>query len=163
MIGHALASRGTPAEYEKKIIYFGKDKKKQPDHRPDVTYKMGTSEHYIDVTVCAVKQNGDYLKTATKTKEKQYEAEDGTSLKNLHIVAFDNAGNMAAGVNSYLRSIGCNNALIKAMQVCILKANEMCYKKVMCKVAEDLNTSRARGTRNLITSPNQIDDMLALY
>ena len=163
MIGHALASEGTPAEYEKKILYFGKDKKKEPDHRPDVTYKMDTSEHYIDVTVCSVREKGDYLKRAIQIKKNQYITKDGTILRNLHIVAFDNAGNMGAGVNSYLHSIGCTNALIKAMQVCILQANEKCYKKVMCKVAEDLNTSRVRGTRNLMTSPNQIDDMLSLY
>ena len=70
---------------------------------------------------------------------------------------------MGEGVYSYLRSVGCTNAIIKAMQIVVLRSNERCYTRVLRRLAEEKNTCRRGGLVRMMASPNQIDDMLSLY
>lgn len=159
MIGSALATQGVTAEYEKKPVMHTKE----TIHIPDVSYIKDTEEHHIDVTVCSAHAKGNPLHAAQHKKAKQYEIQGGQKLKNLHVVIFDNAARMGEGVYSYLRSVGCTNAIIKAMQIVVLRSNERCYTRVMRRLAEEKNTCRRGGLVRMMASPNQIDDMLSLY
>lgn len=158
IIGCALASRGTIAQYEKKPVNH-----KDVPHIPDITYQKDVEVHYIDVAVTYADPKGRRLRDMKSRKHTVYRSAGGKVSQNLHIVSLDNCAHLGEGVYNYLKSIGCTGAMVKAMQISVLSTNEKSFRKVMGKIAEGKNNCKLHGNKNLLILLNQIDDMLALY
>ena len=123
IIGCALASRGTVAQYEKKPVNH-----KDVPHIPDITYQKDVEIHYIDVAVTYTDPTGRRLRDVKSRKHTAYRSSRGTVPNNLHVVSFDNNAHIGAGVFEYLKSIGCTGAMVKP-----------------CKCASSARTKSASG------------------
>ena len=95
---------------------------------------------------------------AVAAKTYKYKKIWGRMFKNVHFVIFDNGGGPAEGVVKFLEDLRIPRKLIKTMQSVILGANELCYKKVIGRLAEDTNRIQAAKSRSLLLPLDLIED-----
>lgn len=98
--------------------------------------------------------------TAINAKTSRYRRTWGKMFNNVHFVIFDNGGRPAEGVCEYLRSLGIGAATLKTMQTVILKANETCQRKVLGRLAQDLNRTHSTKATSMLISLDLMEDTL---
>ena len=157
IIGTNIASTGTVVEYEKKLPIYSNNK----PHIPDITYIKNSVQHHIDVAICQRHgKYGDMRQKMVNSKTYRYKKTWGEMFKNVHFVIFDNGGRLAEGVREYLKGLEIGTGTLKTMQSVILKVNESCYKRVMGRLAEEMNEIYSAKSKSMLLPLDLIEDTL---
>lgn len=92
------------------------------------------------------------------SKTYKYKKTWGEMFNNVHFVIFDNAGRLAEGVREYLKGLEIGTGTLKTMQSVILKVNEVCYKRVIGRLAEEMNEIHSTKSKSMLLPLDLIED-----